>query len=170
MKLIFHLITSIVCLLLIGCAPQMTRDQVAASFTEKKDPYTGDSSFSGPFFEIYYGNLISTRSDVTCIQGSFSGKGQPLIFLAISADNWYFLKRAYVMDFGEIEVLWKDRDVDRRPTSVGVRECIAFKLSKSLLISGKDSGIPIKIVGDKGSVELVIPSYYIQGYLDALER
>ena len=145
----------------------MTREQVAAGFTETRDPYTGDSSFSGPFFSTYYNNIRSTRSDVSMARGVFSGKGEnPYFIFSIWATEWYFLKRVYVMDYGEVNVMTKSRDV----RTGEVVESIAFVLPKSLIISRKDSGIHIRLDGDKGDIELMIPSYYIQGYLDALDR
>ena len=165
------LIISLISLFLASCAPQMTREQVAASFTETKDPYTGYSSFSGTFFSIGNSNLISTRSDVSLVRGFINGKGSLTgMGFVIWARDWYFLNSCYVMNYGEIEVLRNNRQVDVTGSSVGVKESISIFIPQSLLMSRKDSGIQMKFVGDRGDVELVIPSYYIQGYLDALER
>lgn len=164
------LIISLISLFLASCAPQMTREQVAAGFNSQNSLNEIDVK-TYPFFEIGRNGLMCSRSGAGLVRGFFVGnKINPLICLVVYSSEWYFLEGVYVHGYGKIVFQNIDRKIDAKSYSVGVIESPTFNLPKSFLATHKERGIPIKLSGEKGDIELVIPSYYIQGYLDALEH
>lgn len=91
-----------------------------------------------------------------------------LIVLTSSLDGWMFLDRAYALNEGELLTPNSpSRDIGKYGS---VNESLGVKIPFNMLKKHQNNGLSVKMQGSRGHVSFTIPSYYIQGFLEATNK
>ncbi len=88
------------------------------------------------------------------------------LYVWYSASDWAFLERTNDIDGESLTT----REIDRQVGGGGyITEHIAIDLNREYLQEHAASGIHVRIYGKRKDVEVVVPGYYVQGFLESLE-
>jgi hypothetical protein len=138
---------------------------VTAGTTRKTDQYTKITTITGPemkFDPSYRGYWMLRFVTAKASDGEVLGTYQ--LYVSYWAQDWAFLDRAHDRDGTSLELISIDRDVRN-----GISEIVGITVTRAYLEAHRGTGIDIRIDGKRENWNVLVPGYYIDGFLQALE-
>ena len=132
---------------------------------------TVDSSSLRPGFIKYSGKTLVLKGAYLFATGTTAklAKDSPMLVVVWEGKEWAFLKEA-VDDSGQtLEVSKVDSKVIVDGSYVEVGEIVAVHLPKTYLEKSRETGVRLRVYGQRGSVDVVVPAFYIQGFVAACD-
>ncbi len=160
-------------IVLSGCTSMLEPqnfDQTYNKVTFSEDKYKGNRTYEAPQITLksnsgldaswLYGFLRLIKSDTSnsyCLYGKYEGS------------NWAFFDKANDSESKSLQVAKIDRHVGTFVSKTNVTEDVCIVLDREYLESKKDTGLNIKLIGQRREITFVVPAYYIQGFLKAVD-
>ncbi len=153
----------IAAMLLAGCAQTipMTESAIRANTTASADPYLKTASISGP----RVGGILETNYNLR--RAVIGGRTFDYVMLTYVNKNWAFLSSAVDIDSKILRISQPIRDVG--VATGDISEILSVSLPDGYLRQHENSGINIRVDGQRGFTVIIIPQAYIKGFLSAAE-
>lgn len=154
-------------LMLVGCAVEpayTTSLQVAQACLVRSDPYTKVTTLNGP--RVAYGKY---GLGAYLLSANRTGADKQSFLLVrewrTSSDGWMFLENAHDSTGHSLVTHVLSRDVGDGGT---IDESLSVELPKGYLAAHAQSGLNIRLDGQKDNLLVIVPAYYVQGFLGAI--
>lgn len=171
------LISLVLGLSLVGCATlEATKEptdynSVYSRVKLSQDEYVGSRRYIAPTIDLVpvkFGNFGFVIGTLDLVK---KGQAERYCITTISYNKeWAFFEKAYDLKQQVFNVKNVDRSTSTLFNEVSVQEEDCIEVDKNYLNDAiNNNGIDLKLIGKNKSVTFKIPSYYIKGFLDAVD-
>ena len=143
----------------------MSEDTIFNNTTTNTDPYQNLTWIRSPDWVVERFVISSIPSCVAHLRAATREDVVRFYQLYVwnGSDKWSFYNRAYDSNGNALGFVLVDREVSKH--GYAVHESFAINLSEKYLNDMRISGLNIKVVGKRSEKIIVVPSYFVQGFL-----